>query len=463
MEPDAPPTPTDEVKQSIAPPAPTDEVVVIKKDIMAHAFFAFACAATVCRAFEAGVVSSAMPRIAASLHLDYAQEGVVAAAPDYGIVPAGIMAMALFERVRARRVLVGACALPAVAAAAAALRPSYPALVAARALGGLGWGCAAVHFPAWVDARAPAKRKPLWLALLNVCLLGGILCGYALGGALAADWTRLYLVEAGLMALAAAAAACFPADAMDVARTGEGRRLLGVDTPPRSGLAKLRATVSTPVVARTICAGGCMNGTVGFVLYFIAQVAAREAPAWSPALRAAAVSAIFVAAPIPGNLAGAWVVERRIGGYSNLGPTLRFVAAAALGAVGCVALLPLAEPGGPWCFIAICWAFLFLGALPTPAINGVVLAAAPRDAGTIASGLQFTAQNLMKAIVPLVGGRVIDRVGLLLGFRTVLLACAAGYAFFAFLAQRAAAGHVRRDPRPADGSPLVAPLCGDVA
>ena len=36
----------------------------------AASFFAFACAATVARAFEAGVVSSAMPRIAASLRLD---------------------------------------------------------------------------------------------------------------------------------------------------------------------------------------------------------------------------------------------------------------------------------------------------------------------------------------------------------------------------------------------------------
>ena len=138
------------------------------------------------------------------------------------------------------------------------------------------------------------------------------------------------------------------------------------------------------------------------------------------------------------------------------------MSAAALGAVGCVALLPLAGPGRPWPFIALCWGFLFFGALPTPAINGVVLAASPRDAATIASGIQFAAQNLMKAIVPLVGGRVVDRVGLLLGFRSVLLACAAGYAVFALLARSAAADHVRRDPAP-DDAPLEAPLCGDVA
>merc|ERR1711965_559953 len=212
------------------------------------------------------------------------------------------------------------------------------------------------------------------------------------------------------MALAAVSAACFPAEIMDVARTGEAQRLLGAAAPQRSGLTKLRATLATPVVART--------------------VAAREAPSWPTSLQTTAVSAVFVAAPIPGNLVGAYVVEKRIGGYDRLAPTLSFVSAAALGAVGCVALLPLAGPGRPWPFIALCWGFLFFGALPTPAINGVVLAASPRDAATIASGIQFAAQNLMKAIVPLVGGRAADRV--------------------------------RRDPAP-DDAPLEAPLCGDVA
>ena len=59
---------------SAAPRAGEEPVVVIKRNVITHVFFAFACAATVARAFEAGVVSSAMPRIAASLRLDYAQE-----------------------------------------------------------------------------------------------------------------------------------------------------------------------------------------------------------------------------------------------------------------------------------------------------------------------------------------------------------------------------------------------------
>ena len=73
---------TDAAAAAAPPPGPGEPVVVIKRSVITHVFFAFACAATVARAFEAGVVSSAMPRIAASLRLDYAQEGVVAAAPS---------------------------------------------------------------------------------------------------------------------------------------------------------------------------------------------------------------------------------------------------------------------------------------------------------------------------------------------------------------------------------------------
>ena len=122
-------------------------------------FFAFICVSTLCRAFEAGICASMMPKIADSLRLSYVQEGVVASAPDYGIVPAGFLAILLFERVDAYPVLVvGNLLIGAVALWCAAF-PSYGSLVTARAVGGLAWGCSMVHYPAWINAKGPAASK----------------------------------------------------------------------------------------------------------------------------------------------------------------------------------------------------------------------------------------------------------------------------------------------------------------
>ena len=97
-------------------------------------FFAFICVSTLCRAFEAGICASMMPKIADSLRLSYVQEGVVASAPDYGIVPAGFLAILLFERVDAYPVLVlGNLLIGAVALWCAAF-PSYGSLVTASVL-----------------------------------------------------------------------------------------------------------------------------------------------------------------------------------------------------------------------------------------------------------------------------------------------------------------------------------------
>ena len=73
----------------------------------------------------------------------------------------------------------------------------------------------------------------------------------------------------------------------------------------------------------------------------------------------------------------------------------------------------------PVLFCSLVWIFLFAGAAPTAAINGIALAAAPPDAATYASGIQFSVQNGAKLLVPLVGGAVIDGVGLLPGFDSV--------------------------------------------
>ncbi|KAH8076888.1 hypothetical protein JL721_920 [Aureococcus anophagefferens] len=379
-------------------------------------FFAFICVSTLCRAFEAGICASMMPKIADSLRLSYVQEGVVASAPDYGIVPAGFLAILLFERVDAYPVLVlGNLLIGAVALWCAAF-PSYGSLVTARAVGGLAWGCSMVHYPAWINAKGPAASKTMWLALSNVVLLGGILVVPRAGRKASAD-------------------------------AGERSELLLGDAErprkPRSPWAKCRSVLACRLFAWTVGAGSFVCGTVGFLLYFIAQVAEAQAPTWSPAARYGTISAVFVAAPIPGNLfGGARYVQRTCGGYENFSKTHAFTIKCAFAGVVAIACMPIASftsfdpaerpevlPGAwrPVLFCSLVWVFLFAGAAPTAAINGIVLAAAPPDASVYASGIQFAVQNGAKLLVPLVGGAVIDAAGLLPGFDAVLLFSACGY------------------------------------
>jgi len=72
----------------------------------------------------------------------------------------------------------------------------------ARALGGLFWGFAAVHYPSWINKHG-GKDETLWLGLYNACLLIGILVGYGVGAwastSKAITWRHLYGTEAIFM------------------------------------------------------------------------------------------------------------------------------------------------------------------------------------------------------------------------------------------------------------------------
>lgn len=61
-------------------------------------YYRFILLSTAIRSFEAGVVASMMPAIRSGLGLTYTTQGQVAGSPDYGIVPSGLLAMAVFKR-----------------------------------------------------------------------------------------------------------------------------------------------------------------------------------------------------------------------------------------------------------------------------------------------------------------------------------------------------------------------------
>ena len=71
-----------------------------------RAYVMYIMVSTALRAFESGMVASLMMRLKESLSLSYTLEGVVAASPDFGIVPSGLIAIFLFRHFRAYNVLV---------------------------------------------------------------------------------------------------------------------------------------------------------------------------------------------------------------------------------------------------------------------------------------------------------------------------------------------------------------------
>ena len=130
-----------------------------------HRYFCFILASTAARSFEAGIVSSMLTEIKADLDIDYLREGVVASAPDFGIVPASILALWIFDALPAFPVLATCNCIIGAVTFTCALLPSFASLVAARAISGLCWGLSAVHYPAWINSKGDPKRRTSWLAL----------------------------------------------------------------------------------------------------------------------------------------------------------------------------------------------------------------------------------------------------------------------------------------------------------
>jgi len=379
-----------------------------------------------------------MPSIKEGLRLSYAEQGNVAGSPDYGIVPSGLIAMAIFKQVRAHTLLTAGYFIIGFVCILGAWVPSQPTLIGARAIGGLFWGFAAVHYPAWVNAYGPTDRKTIWMALINAMLLAGIVSGYVVGGVAratgAASWEALYMLEGLLMIGCGVCGWLFAPDLVQVATEGSSKPSgRGGSWVPR----ELSDLCRSRLFMLTVAAGSFQSGAVGFMLYFITQAIAANF-AWGPQKIYAIVSAMIAVGPISGIIGGAKYLNR-VGGYSNYGQAHRLTAMCAVLALVCGACLPLAR-SSPWLYGTASLFLLVLGAAPTAAINGIAVSAVP-NASHIASGAQFAAQNLAKLVVPAFGGAVIDHVGLVRGYNFVIIGVIALYALSAALAYREALRH----------------------
>ncbi|CAK9055441.1 unnamed protein product [Durusdinium trenchii] len=397
-------------------------------------YFHFILLSTAVRSFEAGVVASMMPSIRQGLQLSYTSQGNVAGSPDYGIVPSGLLAMAIFKRFSPFVVLTSGYFIISAVSVCCALLPSLPTLVAARAIGGLCWGLAAVHYPTWVNRYGPAEQRTLWMAGINAMLLTGIVSGYVLGGLAratgAARWESLYLLEALLMFSCALLGSRFEPSVVQVEPAPASKAEKSDVTGERSFFPKeLVALGRSGLFLSTLAAGCFQSGAVGFMLYFITQALAAIFH-WSPRIIYICVSLVITVGPIGGIVLGAAYLNRA-GGYQNYRRAHQMSATCAILSLlcGCCML----AGGSPWIYGLANLGLLLFGAAPTAAINGIAVSCVP-EAKHFASATQFAAQNLAKLLIPLVGGIVIDHLGLVRGYHVVTVGALLCYAVSSLIA-----------------------------
>lgn len=410
-------------------------------------YFLFVLFSTAIRSFEAGIIASMMPSIKDSLGLSFAQQGNIAGSPDYGIVPSGLLAVAVFKRVRAHSLLTTGYFVIGSVCLAGAFFPSQSSLIVARAIGGLFWGFAAVHYPAWVNKYGPADRKTIWMALINAMLLSGIVSGYVVGGIAratgGATWEFLLMLEGLMMIGCGICGGLFAPALVEVSRSSaeetsaeaEGQK----SEAPRT-LASIKLLCKSRLFLFTVAAGSFQSGVVGFMLYFITQALAANF-GWCPQKIYAIVAGMISVGPISGILLGAKYLNS-VGGYSDYANAHKLTVGCAFGSLLCSLCLPFARTSA-WLYGLASFGLLILGAAPTAAINGIAVSAVP-DVSHAASGVQFASQNLAKLIVPAVGGAIIDQIGLIRGYNLVTVGVVALYAVSAGFAYREALRHSGR-------------------
>jgi len=188
----------------------------------------------------------------------------------------------------------------------------------------------------------------------------------------------------------------------------------------------------SPLYLWTVGTGSIIAGGICFILYFITQVLS-ELAFFDAKFTFLMVGAVFVLSPIPGNVFGAWYVQKKLGGYRNYAQGLRFtwvmgvVSFASCLVLTAAALLKAKEGSQAGVLVSIVYVaafylYLFAGAAPTATINGTAVSLMP-GSSIAGSGIQFSMQNTGRLIIPAIGGVVIEALGdkVVLGFQLVLI------------------------------------------
>jgi predicted MFS family arabinose efflux permease len=365
-----------------------------------------ALAAGVVAAGFVGKLPPALPALREEFGLSLVAAGWVVSIFNTIAVAAAVAFGVAADRVGALRFAAGAVAALAVGGVSGAVAPSDGWLLASRVVEGAGFLALAVSMPALIfSATAPPDRR-LTLGLWSTYMpFGMALSMLAAPLAIASiGWRGLWLAVVAVML------ACAGALFLQAKR---------YPRPPSSGrtLGTIVEALRRPGPWWAAAAMGCYTAQWTAVMVWLPTflVQTRGVSLGAASLLTAAV----VAANVPGNLTGTWLLERHVPRGALIG-----AAAVAMAATG-IAIFADAAPD--WLRLGSCFAFSYLSGVTPPATFTSTQTYA-RSASQVASlqGLIMQVSNLGQLVGPPAVAAVVSATGRWHDAGYVMLAAAAG-------------------------------------
>jgi sugar porter (SP) family MFS transporter len=145
--------------------------------------------------YDLGVIAGILVLIAKQWHLTALQKGVITASLSVGAMLGALAAGRLADRVGRRRTIMIAAAVVMAGSVGCALAGSWPVLMLARGVIGVGVGCSSATVPAYLAELAPAKARGALASLNQVFIVSGILIAFLTDYALASsqNWRGMFL------------------------------------------------------------------------------------------------------------------------------------------------------------------------------------------------------------------------------------------------------------------------------
>lgn len=342
-----------------------------------------------------GVVPSAIPSFRAELGVDLVTAGWVVSMFSATTVASGVIVGVVADRIGYRRLLLGGLVALIVGALAGALARSGAQLLLSRLVEGIGFITTLVSAPSIIAEAAATEDRRFALGMWGMYMPTGLALGMVVAPAILSLW--------GWRALWVAAAALSAAWFVVVATGLRAQPRPASSRVSGSWLADVRLTLSQPGVWLLAV----------FFMFYAAQWMALMV--WLPTFlveerqlsvtTAALMTVAVVAVNAPGNLLGAWLLDRNVPRWVLLGGSSVIVLPCAFG-IFMGGTLPDGVRYG------LCLFFSFItGVCPAAVLSGAaVFRPSPRQTGAT-NGFLIQGSNLGQFLGPPVMAALVSAGG----------------------------------------------------